>query len=202
MKLLYSPTSPFVRKAMVAAIEAGVRESIELVPTNVWAPDTDIGIHNPLGKVPALVTRDGDVLFDSPVICEYLDSLNDGSKLFPAEGPERWSALRQQALADGIMDAAVLRLLESKRPDDERSEAWIGRQKVVVDRSLDILEDEAGSLSGPLTIGQIAIGCALGYLDFRFGDDHWRSSRPALADWFDAFGDRRSMTDTIPMDPA
>lgn len=203
MKLRYSPTSPYVRKVMVTAIEAGLADSIELIPTNVWNPDSDIRAHNPLGKVPALELDDGMVLFDSPVVCEYLDSQHTGSKLFPEAGTDRWTALRRQALGDGIMDAAILRLLEDKRPPGEKSEAWIGRQKVSIERALDEVEAEADSLDNDdVTIGHIAIGCALGYLDLRFADDNWRAERPALADWFDAFSARRSMMDTTPADPA
>ena len=202
MKLRYSATSPYVRKVMVTAIELGMADGIELLPTNVWDPATDIATHNPLGKVPALALDDGTVLYDSPVICDYLDSLSGDPKLYPARGPERWTALRHQALADGIMDAAVNRLLESKRPPGEKSDAWIGRQKVVIDRALDELEREADSLDDPLTIGHIAIGCVLGYLDFRFSEDNWRAERPALADWFDGFSGRRSFVETVPADPA
>ncbi|MEK7820711.1 MAG: glutathione S-transferase N-terminal domain-containing protein, partial [Pseudomonadota bacterium] len=117
MKLRFSPTSPYVRKVCVVALETGLFARLDLAPTNVWAADTDIGRDNPLGKVPALATDGGEVLFDSPVICEYLDSLHDGAKLFPAAGGARWTALRRQALADGILDASVLRFLENRRKD-------------------------------------------------------------------------------------
>ena len=205
MKLRYSPTSPYVRKVMVVAIETGSADQIELIPTNVWSADTDISDHNPLGKVPALLNADGLVLYDSPVVCEYLDSLHDGPKFFPEPGPERWQALVRQALGDGILDAAVLRFLEAKRVPGEKSDAWIGRQKVSKDRALDELEENAdfmgGADKGPINIGHVAIGCALGYLDFRFPEDNWRAQRPALADWFDAFSARRSMLNTVPADP-
>jgi len=204
MQLRYSPTSPFVRKVMVVALETGLAESIDLVPTNVWSPDTNIQTHNPLGKVPALITEGGEVLYDSPVICEYLDSLHDGAKLFPPAGGARWTALRRQALGDGIMDAAVARFLEERRPDGERSEAWAGRQKLVIGRALDGLEEEADELSGAMDtmdIGELTLGVALGYLDFRFAGDNWRSGRTALSDWFDGVNRRPSMTGTAPKDP-
>jgi len=204
MQLLYSPTSPYVRKVMAAAIETGLADGIELVPTNVWDSETDIHTHNPLGKVPSLVTDGGEVLYDSPVICEYLDGLHDGAKLFPPSGGERWRALRRQALGDGIMDAAVSRLLESKRPADERSDAWMGRQKVSIERALDALEAEAAELaglSGQITIGELAAAVALGYLDLRFAADNWRAGRTALSDWFDGMSKRKSMTETAPKDP-
>lgn len=201
MKLKFSPTSPYVRKVMVTAVETGLSDRIELVPTNVWDPDTDIGNHNPLGKVPTLLTPGGETLYDSPVICEYLDNLHDGAKIFPPVGEARWTALRRQALGDGVLDAAILWRLESARPEGERSDAWIGRQKIVIDRSLDVMEDEADSLGDSVTIGLITFGITLSYLDFRFPDEDWRSSRPALADWYDTFSARRSMEETAPKDP-
>ena len=202
MKLRYSPTSPYVRKVMVTALETGVEGRIERIPTNVWDPASDITADNPLGKVPALITDGGEILFDSPVICEFLDSLHDGVKLFPPSGGARWTALRRQALGDGIMDAAVGRLLEGKRPDGERSEAWAARLSTAIGRSLDVLEDKADALGGAVTIGQITIACALGYLDFRFPDDAWRTDRPALADWYEEIAERRSIVETMPADPA
>lgn len=202
MKLRYSPTSPYVRKTVIAAIECGLRERIETVETNPWSPDTDLGEDNPLGKVPALITEDGMVLFDSPVICEYLDSQGAAATLFPAPGPARWSALRVQALGDGILDAAVLRLLEGRRPEARQSADWAARQKRAIERSLDALEADRSALDGAVTIGQIAVGAALGYLDFRFAADEWRATRPGLTAWYEAFAARPSMQDTIPVDPA
>ncbi|MBM3565399.1 MAG: glutathione S-transferase [Alphaproteobacteria bacterium] len=201
MKLRYSPISPYVRKVCAVALETGLFGRLELAPTNVWASDTDIGRDNPLGKVPALTTDGGEVLYDSPVICEYLDSLHDGAKLFPPAGGARWTALRRQALADGILDASVLRLLEGKRKDGERSPGWIERQRTAVGRALDALEDEAGDFGHGVTIGHIAVGCALGYLDFRFPADDWRLRRPKLAAWHEEFSKRLSMSRTVPKDP-
>lgn len=202
MKLRYSPTSPYVRKVSVVALETGLDQRIERIPTNVWAPSTDVATDNPLGKVPALITEGGETLFDSPVICEYLDSLHDGLKLFPPPGGARWTALRRQALGDGILDAGVLRRLESGRPENERSSSWIARQTATVRRGLDALEDEAEALGGPITIGHIAIGCALGWLELRFPDDDWRENRPSLARWYETFAQRPSMQETVPREPA
>ena len=201
MKLRYSPTSPYVRKVLVMALETGLDGRIERIPTNVWDPETDIGADNPLGKVPALITDGGEVLFDSPVICEFLDSLHDGQKLFPPAGGVRWTALRRQALADGILDAAVLRLLESRRAAGERSDGWAEHQKGAALRALDAFEEEADALGDAVTIGHVAIGCALGYVDFRVAGDNWRDGRPALADWFEGFAERPSMAATVPADP-
>jgi glutathione S-transferase len=203
MKLRYSPASPYVRKCLVVAHEAGLFEGLELVPTVTHDPASGLASDNPLGKIPALVAEEGEVLFDSPVICEYLDSLHRGPKLFPPSGPLRWTALRRQAMADGILDAALLRRYESMRPADEQSPGWHEKQKGVIGRALDALEAEAGRLgdpAGPADIGQIAVGCALGYLDFRFAADEWRYGRPALARWFEAFSRRPSMAATRPRD--
>ena len=202
MKLRYTPTSPYVRKVAIVAHETGLADRIERVATNVWAADTDIGRDNPLGKVPALITDGGEVLYDSPVICEYLDSLHDGAKLYPPAGGARWTALRRQALADGILDAGILRRLELARREPERSPAWIERQRQAVERGLDTLEEGAADLGPGVTIGHIAIGCALGWLDFRFSADHWRQRRPQLAAWYAKFAERPSMRQTVPKDPA
>lgn len=202
MKLRYSPTSPYVRKVSVVALETGLDNRIERIATNVWSPDTDVAAHNPLGKVPALITEGGETLFDSPVICEYLDSLHDGLKLFPPPGGARWTALRRQALGDGILDAGILMRLERGRPENEQSPSWIARQTAVVARGLDALEDEAEALGGPVTIGHIAIGCALGWVEYRFTDDDWRKRRPSLARWHETFARRRSMEETVPREPA
>lgn len=199
MKLRYSPTSPYVRKVCVSAAELGLADRIERIATNTRDPDSDLAQDNPLGKVPALILDDGQVLFDSPVICEYLDGQHAGERLFPAEGAARWRALRQQALADGIMDAAILRMTEGvRRPEQYRWAEWAEHQKGKVERALDALESETADLEGALTIGQIAVACALGYLDFRFAEDAWRERRPALARWEEGFAARSSMQETRP----
>lgn len=197
MKLRYSPTSPYVRKVTVTIQELGLDDKVDRVATTPWDAKTDLGQVNPLGKIPALVADDGTVLYDSPVICEYLDALV-GGRLLPPGGPDRWTALRRQALADGLMDAAILARLESQRPEGERSAGWIDRQKAAIARSLDALEAEAADLAGPLTLGHVAIGCALGYLDFRFAADQWRNGHPLLADWYRGFASRPSMASTVP----
>ncbi len=197
MKLRYSATSPYVRKVMATAIETGLDGRIERVPTDPWSPETDLPGSNPLGKVPALELEDGTVLFDSPVICEYLDSLHGGAKLHP-DGAARWPALRLAAIADGICDAAINRLLDTRRPEPQQSEGWQQRQKAAMARACDLLEAEAESLEGPLTIGQIAVACALGYLDLRWDADQWRQGRPKLAAWFERISQRPSIADTTP----
>lgn len=197
MKLYHSPTSPFVRKVMIVAIETGLDVEIEIIPTEVFSPNSKHSEINPLGKVPALALDDGLVLFDSPVICEYLDSLA-GNPFFPMDDDERWLALRYQAMGDGIMQAALLVTLESRRPETERSAAWMERQKAAISRTLDCLEKEIDDFSEEMTIGGIAIGVALGYLDLRLSDDNWREGRPDLTDWHKFFSSRESVVSTAP----
>jgi glutathione S-transferase len=159
MKLLYSPTSPYVREVTVTAIECGLDSKIERVPGAYREPASS-GAVNPLGKVPALIRDDGKVLIDSPVICEYLDTLAGGRKVIPA-GEGRWAALHLQALADGILDAAVLVQTERNRPEGERSAAQLDKQTGKVQAGLDSIERDMAVLAGPLNIGQIALGSVL-----------------------------------------
>jgi len=205
MKLRYSPTSPYVRKVMIVALETGLAERIERIPTMVapTKPNDEVARENPLVKVPALTTDDGMVLYDSPVICEYLDTLHGGPKLFPASGKARWLALRQQALGDGILDAAILGRYEILRPKEYQWPDWIDAQLRKVRGALGALEmeAEAGELAGPLTIGQITVGCALGYLDFRYASEEWPSKHRRLAAWFEDFSQRKSIELTKPKDP-
>ncbi len=198
MKLRYSPLSPFVRKVTVTLIETGLEDKVERIPTDVWNPETDIAKDNPLGKVPTLILDDGKVLYDSPVICEYLDGLHDGEKLFPASGEARWRALRLLALGDGMTDAGIARLLESRRPGEFQYDKWMNRQTTVVFRAMDALEGEVEGLETGFGIGQISVACSLGWLDFRFPDLDWRQDRPGLADWFEGVYERPSMMQTVP----
>ncbi len=203
MRLRYSPTSPYVRKVSVSAIELGLADRIERILTDTMDPNSGLSEHNPLGKVPALILESGEVLYDSPVVCEYLDALHDGAKIFPPSGPERWTALRQQALGDGILDAAILRMLETmRRPEALRWQGWIDKQAGKIANALNRLEAEAEVLEGPLSIGRISIGCALGYLDFRAPDDDWRAGHPNLAAWYQDFARRPSMQETVPKAPS
>jgi glutathione S-transferase len=205
MKLRYSPTSPYVRKVMVVALETGLAERIERIPTAVapTKPNEEVARENPLVKVPALTTDDGLVLYDSPVICEYLDTLHDGTKLFPPNGKARWLALRQQALGDGILDAAILGRYEILRPKEYQWQDWLDAQMRKVRGALAALEmeAEAGELGGPLTIGHITIACALGYLDFRYQSEAWRTKHRRLAVWADEVAQRKSIQLTLPKDP-
>ena len=201
MKLRYAPTSPYVRKVAVMALETGLDGRIERVATNVWDPATDIQDDNPLGKVPALTTDEGTVLCDSPLICDHLDSLHGGAPLIPDSGTARWQVLNTAALADGIMDSAVARIIEIKmRPAELRWDDWLARQRGKIAKALDALERQADGapLTGPVNLAQIAVACALGYLDFRFAEDAWREGRPRLAAWYANFAERPSMKATVP----
>lgn len=198
MKLRWSPTSPYTRKVTITAHELGLDSKIQRIVTNTSDPKSDHPGDNPLGKVPALILDDGQRLYDSPVICEYLDH-SAGGKLFPKSGAARWTALRQQAIGDGVMDATIARMMEvARRPEPLRWPQAAEKQAAKVKAALDLLEQEVDMLAGPLTIGQIAVGSALDYLGFRFPDEDWRSGRPKLAKWFAEFAKRPSMQATLP----
>lgn len=201
MKLYFNAASPFVRKVRVVARETGLDDKIEEIATAVSPvkANADLAQANPLVKIPTLVTDDGTALFDSPVICEYLDSLHSGRKLFPPAGAARWSALRLQAIGDGILDAGILCRYElAMRPQELHWADWIAGQKNKWHAALDLLERDTTALAGEPTIGSITVGCAVGWLDFRFGEDDWRATRPKLARWFDQFSRRPSMQATVP----
>jgi glutathione S-transferase len=201
MKLLYSPASPFARKVRVLAAEAGIAGRIEIVTVSAVpsAPAPDFAKDNPLAKIPTLIIGDADVLYDSRVIAEFLDTIHSGTALFPVPGPARWTALRRQALADGAMDAAILARYESiLRPAELNWPDWVAGQKGKITRALDALEAEADHLSQQVTIGEISIACLLEYLDFRFAEDAWRNGRPKLAAFAASFGARPSMISTRP----
>jgi glutathione S-transferase len=182
MKLAYSPASPYVRKVMACAIIRGLEQRVEI--WKIGTTDPALTPANPLSKIPTLITDDGVSLYDSPVICEYLDSLGDAPKLFPPAGPARWTALRQQALADGILDASQPRRREIALPQDQGRIDYIAQQRGKVTRAVEVLEAEAGTLGQLATIGEITIACALGYLDFRYPNEPWRPGHPKLEAWY------------------
>jgi glutathione S-transferase len=200
LKLFYAAASPFVRKCLVAATELGLRDRIELVPAAAHPVNRDANVvaRNPLGKIPTLITDEGLVLYDSRVICEYLNSLGDGS-LIPRNATERLRMLTQQSLADGVMDAGVLTRYETfARPEALRWNDWVTGQLAKVNSGLDALEGEAADFGDRVDLGTIAFACALGYLDFRFGSLGWRDARPNTAAWFEWFHGRDSMVATRP----
>ena len=199
MKLHYNPASPYVRKVLVAARELGLVDRIETVPAvlSPVAPSAAVNAANPVGKIPALVLEDGTALFDSRVIVEFLDALG-GNRLIPPAGPARWVALRRAAEADGMLDALILvRYERMLRPPEKQFDAWVDGQMAKALRTLDALEAEAGEL-GESGLAEIGVGCALGYLDFRFGDLGWRDSHPGLARFHARFAARPSMQATQP----
>jgi glutathione S-transferase len=200
VKLHHSPASPYVRKVRICAIARGIDSRIELVPCNPNTSPAALLADNPLSKVPTLVTDDGVALFDSPVICEYLDSLGDALPMFPARGAARWRALKLQAMGDGILDACVPRRMEMQRPQDEGRAAVVARMRAAVERTLDALEAESPHKA--VDIGSISVACALGYLDFRFPQEPWRGTRPKLAAWFEAFGREPAVFATAPKEAA
>jgi glutathione S-transferase len=199
MRLYWSSRSPFVRKAMVAAWETGVISQIETVRVEVASSklNADVMAQNPLNKIPTLVLPSGEVLFDSRVICEYFDSLNIGPRLFPPNAPDRWTALRREAVGSGIMENGVARIGENHRPAEGRSQPHLAAYRTKIGRALDFLEADAAKLGeDAFSIGHISVGCALSYLDFRFGDDDWRQGRAKLAAWHGKFSERPSVIQT------
>ncbi|MFY0693257.1 MAG: glutathione S-transferase family protein [Paracoccaceae bacterium] len=196
MQLYDNPASPYCRKVQVLARETGHMKDLEIVfsigsPVDSSQMPTTL---NPLGKIPALVLEDGRTLFDSRVICRYLDDMA-GNRYYPKA--DLFDVLTLEALADGIMDAAILMVYEVRcRAEEERSEAWVEGQWAKIVRALDRLETDG--VSGTINMGQIALGCALGYLDFRHEDRNWRETRPKLAAWFEGFSKRMSMAETVP----
>ena len=202
MRLFDSATSPFARKVRVLLHETGLLPGVELVPSagTPTAPGTLPVTRNPLGKVPVLEREDGPALYDSRVICRYLDDLA-GGRLYP-DKPRLWDTLTLEATGDGMMEAAVLMIYEGRtRPEDKRFDGWVDAQWTKVARALDAVENRwMAHLAGPLDAAQIAVGCALGYLDFRLANRTWREARPALAAWEARFAARPSMQATRPVD--
>ncbi|TCZ63704.1 glutathione S-transferase [Roseicella aquatilis] len=201
MRLHWSSRSPFVRKVMVVAHEAGLAERIERVPrvVSLTAPDLDLLPANPLGKIPTLVPEDGTALYDSVVICEYLDGLSGAPRLFPTAFGARIEALRRHALGDGFMEFLLLQRTEMARgqPDRRILDGFAAKQAAV----LAALEAEAPALGAtPFGIGHVGIGCALSYLDFRWPQVGWRAAHPALAAWHATFRERPSVWATEHVD--
>ncbi|MBC9180078.1 glutathione S-transferase [Pseudoroseomonas ludipueritiae] len=196
MQLFYSATSPYVRKVMVCALLRGLDDRIERVNTNPHLSPPELLAQNPLSKVPCLVTVEGLPVYDSRVICEYLDGLGTAHPLFPEPGPERTGALVMQALGDGIMDAAVARRMQQPLPQDEGRRDFSGRARAAVARALEVLE--AAPPQGLRDIGAVAVACALGYLDLRFADEPWREAHPKLAAWFAEVSQHAALTGTTP----
>lgn len=202
MKLVGSYTSPYVRKTRVVLAEKKI--DCEFVIDSPWTDTTGVPDINPLGKIPVLVLDDDTCLFDSRVIVEYLDGVAPNNKLLPAPARERALVKRWEALADGLIDAAVAILLEGRRADGERSEGWIARQQLKIERALAALAadlgDDAWCHGTAISLADIAVGCALGYLDFRQPALDWRGTHANLARLQDKLLQRASFSDTVPHD--
>ena len=201
MKLFWSPRSPFVRKVMVCTHELGIADRVETVYSlvSLTKANADVMRVNPVGRIPTLVADDGTVLYDSHVICEYFDAVHGDSRLFPKETPRRWEALRRLALGDAMLETGVLWRGELTRPPEQRSPAILATFELKTKSALEEVERDAKSLEREnIDIGEIAIGCALGYLDFRFADLAWRLRCPVAAEWFEVFNARPSMQHTLP----
>jgi len=201
MKLFYSPTSPYARKCRVVAIEKGLEAQVEIVVSSPMASGADLLAVNPLSKVPALALPDGRCIVDSPVICKFLDSLSLGPRLIPADAAARIDCLTREALSDGITDAAFSLTMERKRPAEQQSPEWIGRWINAIRRTAAHFDAHIPQRPSPdrgPDLGDIALACALGYVDLRHGDLDWRASAPALAGWFAAISERPSLASTAP----
>lgn len=201
MKLYASHTSPYVRKVRMMLLETGLDDRVEQVEVSgtPTAPNPAVAAANPLGKIPCLERPDGPAIFDSRVICRYLDTLHAGRKFYP-HGPAEWTAATLEALADGILDAAVLCRYEAVlRPAELQFQPWVDAQMLKITRSLDALETLwIAHLDGPLDAGGLATGVALGYLDFRYAALDWRAARPKLARWHEGFAALPSYAATTP----
>jgi glutathione S-transferase len=203
MKLWHTQTSPYVRKVMVVAHERGMASRIEttFLRPNPTTPDRALSQDNPLSKIPTLLTDDGLTLYDSSVICDYLDSLDHGRRLIPDAGPERWQTLRLQSLCDGILEAAILVFYEKGlRPEALHWQPWIDGQMKKATQGLDALEREVPAFGTDVDLGQICAGVTLGWLEFRGVLGDLRKGRPMLSTWYDRFRERASMKATAPHD--
>ena len=196
MKLLYSKASPFARKVRACAVALGIDQQIELIEVDVRNPPAALTDANPLAKIPTLITVDGFAIFDSPVICEYLNGSTDVIPIIPPSGAPRWLCLRLEALGDGLMEAAVDRrqLLAIGRLDADHE--LPERRRTAILRTLDRLELEKPSLH--VDVGILSIACALGYLDLRFASEDWRQGRPRLAQWFAEVSEHECLRSTQP----
>ncbi len=205
MQLIYSATSPYARKVRMLVIEKGLTDRVEVVVANPLQDPPELLAANPLAKVPALIVepdvepsgRPGFTLFDSPLLCAYLDSLC-APRLIPEACPERWQVLRREALADGITDAAVSSVMEGRRIESQRSPEWLARWRSAILRGVVELEKEAEALGGRFDLGAIASAAALAYLDFRLPQIDWRAQAPGLSTWLETVRGRESFAQTVP----
>jgi glutathione S-transferase len=203
MTLHWSPRSPYVRKVMIAISELGLQDRVRTVRTVAGGttPHWELMKINPVGKIPTLELADGTSIYDSPVILEYLDTLHDGTKLYPAAWPERLTALRRHALGQGMLDTALPLLGEGFRPPERQSEPHKQLWRAKLAACVEALENEAEALAtSGFTVGHLAIGVALAYLDFRFDSLSWRVGHPKLAAWHETFNARPAVLANMPVD--
>ncbi len=205
MKLFFSPASPYARKVRAAAIELGLSDRLALEQTDVvpGRPNRPYAqAHNPLRKIPALLIDDGTTIYDSTVICEYLDSLAGGGRIIPREPPHRWRVLTNHALAQGMCDAAILIRYEMViRPEERRWPVWIDDQWDRIDSGLEWFTRNSAELADPINVAHLALGSLLGYIDFRMPEREWRKRFPIVRDWFERIGRRPSFQQTWPASP-
>ena len=194
MKLYNTPTSPFGRKVLITAIEKGLDKKIEVLPART--PEAELHKKNPLNKLPVLVTDDGEVLIESSLICEYLDEIGSGPKLFPTESTARRKIVQAQAVAQGVLDAVVLLRMEDRRKPEERSGDWIQRQQQKIDLGLPALEALLATLPNTLTAAHITFACCLWFMDKHKVSGDWRKTAPKLGAWYDTFKARPSLVAT------
>ncbi len=200
MKLYWSPASPYARKVRAVTHEKGLTDRVEEIVVDAFSDPAELVAANPLGKVPTLIGADGETLFDSALICAYLDANPDGTgaSLCPSSGPERWSVLKGEALADGVMDLGLGLTLERRKPEGERSPTSAARWRAQLTRSIDAMMPEIRRLPPQITLAHLAIACALGYLDFRHPDFAWRDGRAGLTAWHEDLAGRPSLAATAP----
>lgn len=197
MKLLVSHASPYARKCRITAIEKGIID-LEEVHVNPIDEPEKLNHINPLGKIPCLIYGEGKTLFDSPVICAYFDEIGAGPKLTPAQGPAHWAMRRHEAIIDGILDSALGLVHEYRKPAEKHFDMWIQRWGCAIDRSLSQLNNELDQIGGDISTAQIALGAAIGYLNFRLGEKDWIAPYPELTAWYAEFAKRPSMRKTLP----
>ncbi|MGB0694220.1 MAG: glutathione S-transferase family protein [Rhodospirillaceae bacterium] len=202
LTLIISPTSPYARMCWLVALDGGLGDSLTIQKENPWDPETPLKGINPLSKVPALVLDGGQVLVDSPLICDYLDRQRvQGSPLIPLDGPARWDVLARATLARGALDAAIACRIETVlRPEDKQHQPWLDRQWGIVTNALKTLEPHyLPVLDGPTDFSHIALACSFGFLEFRYPEHSWRADHPQLAAWYDSFKTTPHMVETVPV---